>query len=184
MSNDEKKSLVDIHLAEYQKLKDEQVARIGFRDNLTYATLIAVGGILSFALSNTARSEVVLVLPLATVALGWTYLINDEKISALGRYVRNDLTVRVAAAVSSAADDIFAWERTSSGDKSRLWRKIVQFIVNEALFVGSGVVALTTYLTTTPAISSLYWVVAILELVLLAVLAMEIAVYAEFRKTS
>jgi len=71
--------LLEIYLAEYQKLKDEQIARIGFRDNLIYATLIAIGGILSYALSNTASNRAVLILPLATVALGWTHLINDEK---------------------------------------------------------------------------------------------------------
>jgi hypothetical protein len=182
MSNGPDKSLIDIYLAEYEKLKDEQVARIGFRDNLIYATLIAVGSILSFALSTTTRSEVVLVIPLATVALGWTYLINDEKISALGHYVRTDLTERIGSIVPAPAGDIFGWERKSSGDKSRLWRKIVQFVVNEALFVLSGLVAVTTYLVTAQVIPALFWVVVIMEMVFLAVLAVEIAVYAEFKK--
>jgi uncharacterized membrane protein len=184
MTNGGSKDVVDIHLAEYQKVKDEQIARIGFRDNLIYATLIAVGGILSYALSNPANSRAVLVLPLATVALGWTYLINDEKISALGRYIRTDLAQRVGGSISVAIEEIFGWERTTSRDKGRLGRKIVQFVVNEALFVGSGLVALSTYLTTEPNIPGLFWIVAIVELVFLGVLAMEIAVYAEFKKTS
>lgn len=29
-------------------------------------------------------------LPPVSVILGWTYLVNDEKISAIGRYVRGD----------------------------------------------------------------------------------------------
>ncbi len=53
---DEKRPLVvDIYLREYEKLKDEQIAQIGFRDNLIYATLVAIGGLLSFALASRAR---------------------------------------------------------------------------------------------------------------------------------
>ena len=33
------KTLIDVYLLEFQKLKDEQIARIGFRDNLIYVTL-------------------------------------------------------------------------------------------------------------------------------------------------
>jgi hypothetical protein len=182
MSNSTENQQINIHLAEYQKLKDEQIARIGFRDNLIYATLIAVGGILSYALSNPTNSRAVLVLPLATVALGWTYLINDEKISALGRYVRNNLAQRVGGSISVATEEIFGWERITSGDKGRLWRKIVQFVVNEALFVGSGFVALSTYLTTERNIPGLFWIVTLVEMVFLGVLAFAIAVYAEFTK--
>ena len=32
--NDEQKEILEIYLQEYNKLKDEQAQRIGFRDNL------------------------------------------------------------------------------------------------------------------------------------------------------
>lgn len=77
---DYKSQLLDIHLREFDKLKSEQIARIGFRDNLIYVTIVAVGGILSFALTSLANYNALLLVPWATLILGWTYLVNDEKI--------------------------------------------------------------------------------------------------------
>lgn len=83
-----KSQLLDVHLREFDKLKSEQIARLGFRDNLIYVTIVAVSGILSFALTNLANYDALLLVPWATLILGWTYLVNDEKISAIGRYIR------------------------------------------------------------------------------------------------
>lgn len=81
---DYKSQLLDIHLREFDKLKSEQIARIGFRDNLIYVTIVAVGGILSFALTSLANYNALLLVPWATLILGWTYLVNDEKIPPSG----------------------------------------------------------------------------------------------------
>lgn len=87
MNTETNQTLLEVYLNEYQKLKDEQIARIGFRDNLIYATLVAIGGLLSYALADAANARALLILPLATFTLGWTFLINDAKISAIGRYL-------------------------------------------------------------------------------------------------
>lgn len=57
-------------------LKEEQKSRIGFRDNLIYVNLVAVGGILSFALSQLENKHGLLIVPVVCLILGWTYLGN------------------------------------------------------------------------------------------------------------
>ena len=47
--------VLSVWLAEYDKLKTEQIQRIGFRDNLLYVTLGVFGAVISFAVSNTAN---------------------------------------------------------------------------------------------------------------------------------
>jgi hypothetical protein len=88
MDREVENRLVNVYLHEYNKLKDEQIQRIGFRDNMIYVNLVAVGGAAAFSVSDVARLHVLLVIPWICFVLGWTYLVNDEKISAIGRYVR------------------------------------------------------------------------------------------------
>jgi hypothetical protein len=51
---------------------------------LLYVTLTLFSGILAYAVSGT-NSLALLILPWVCLIMGWTYLVNDEKISALGR---------------------------------------------------------------------------------------------------
>jgi len=90
----ESKTELDIHLHEYEKCKVEQMVRISFRDNLVYATLAAYGAIVAFAAKDNHLA--LLVLPWVSIVLGWGYLVNDEKVSAIGRYIRIDLTNRIS----------------------------------------------------------------------------------------
>ncbi len=78
---------LNVYLQEYSALKEEQKSRIGFRDNLLYVNLAAVGAIFSFALNKPDNKYALLVLPLVSVILGWTYLVNDQKNSAIGQYI-------------------------------------------------------------------------------------------------
>ena len=107
---DKMQNLKDVYLAEYSKLKDEQAKRIGFRDNLLYVMMAVYGGIIAFALSKS-NCYALLVLPWASLILGWTYLQNDEKVSAIGRYIRLEL-VRKIQEMGNCKDDesIFGWE--------------------------------------------------------------------------
>jgi hypothetical protein len=79
-------NLLEIYLQEYQTLKAEQTARIGFRDNLLYVTIAVFGGILSFTLANK-NYYALLIVPWVCLILGWTYLVNDEKISAISLWI-------------------------------------------------------------------------------------------------
>ncbi|WP_329413710.1 hypothetical protein OG802_24655 [Streptomyces sp. NBC_00704] len=129
-------------LAEYQSVKDEQKARIGFRDNLLYVTLAVVAAVAAAA-AQAGQTAMLLALPPVCVVLGWTYLVNDEKISAVGRYVRQELGPRLAELAGT--DAAFRWETYHRGDARRVSRKIVQCVVDLLAFCVVPLAALAVY---------------------------------------
>jgi hypothetical protein len=90
--------------SEYEQLKQEQRQRIGFRDNLLFVQLAAVGSIGSWVAIQLAQNapapevEALLLIPWVWVVLGWTYIVNDHAISRIGRYVRRIVNNRADAA--------------------------------------------------------------------------------------
>ncbi|MEU8984476.1 hypothetical protein [Streptomyces sp. NPDC048309] len=110
-------------LVEYQSVKDEQKARIGFRDNLLYVTLAVVAAVVAAA-AQAKQTSMLLALPPVCVVLGWTYLVNDEKISAIGAYVRGKLGPRMAEIAGIEAT--LGWENAHRGDARRASRKVIQ----------------------------------------------------------
>ncbi|MBD2100981.1 hypothetical protein [Leptolyngbya sp. FACHB-261] len=178
-----KDQILEIFFKEYDKLKSEQAQRIGFRDNLLYVTLGLFGTVVSFAVSNPSNYYALLVVPWVCLILGWTYIVNDEKISAIGRYVRYKLVDRVKEYTGYMdVDTLFGWEIAHRDDKHRKRRKIQQLIVDEITFVFSGVVALAAFwfLVPTPplGVTILSWA----ELLLLIVLGVETFIYADLEK--
>ncbi|MFE1261202.1 hypothetical protein ACFW5X_11815 [Streptomyces albogriseolus] len=132
-------------LAEYQTVKDEQKARIGFRDNLLYVTLAVVAGVIAAA-AQAKQPSMLLALPPVCVVLGWTYVVNDEKISAIGRYVRDDLGPRLAAlAPDGSGFTTFGWEAYHRGDTRRRSRKAVQLAIDMTAFCAVPLAALVVF---------------------------------------
>lgn len=175
-------NLIQVYLQEYQTLKAEQTARIGFRDNLLYVTIAVFGGILSFTLANK-NYYALLIVPWVCLILGWTYLVNDEKISALGRYMRYDLTERIAKLASQTnIDGIFGWETSHRNDSNRKRRKIEQLIIDQLTFVFSGIISLLAFWILSTNITAILWLLSIVELLLLIGLSLEIIVYADLAK--
>ena len=175
--------LLYTYLNEYIKLKDEQIQRMGFRDNLLYLTLAAFGGVVSYAATDPSRYYAFLVLPWVCFILGWTYLVNDEKISAIGRYFRYELSDKLEKLTATEKGLLLGWEVAHRSDKRKLTRKIFQFIVDEITFFISGLVALSIFWLTEPTLHSLpIQVLSIVELVLLCFLGFWIFVYADFNK--
>jgi hypothetical protein len=129
-------------LAEYQSVKDEQKARIGFRDNLLYVTLAVVAAVVAAA-AQAKQTSMLLALPPVCVVLGWTYLINDEKISAIGAYVRGDLGPRLAELASTEV--AFRWETAHRGDSRRVSRKVIQCGVDLLAFCVVPLAGLIVY---------------------------------------
>ncbi len=179
----EQNQILEIFFKEYDKLKSEQTQRIGFRDNLLYVTLVLFGTIVSFAVSNPANYHALLVIPWVCLILGWTYVVNDEKISAIGRYIRLKLVNKVKE--HTGYDDLetlFGWEIAHRDDPHRKRRKIQQLIVDQITFVVSGVVAIVAFWFLVPnsplAVTILSWT----ELGLLIVLGIEIIIYADLAK--
>jgi len=180
---DEQLRRFEIHLKEFEKLKDEQLVRIGFRDNLLYVTIVAFGGILSFALASPENHNALLVIPWATLLLGWTYLVNDEKISAIGRYIRLTLTERMKEIIGDVdAETLFAWEIAHRTDKNRRRRKIEQVLIDEITYVFSGITGLATFWLLVPSPHWLAQIASGIELLLLLILGIEIVVYADLAR--
>lgn len=181
--SDDKKGMLEVYLQEYEKLKDEQTQRIGFRDNLLYFTLGVFGAVISFAVSNKANYYALVVIPWVCLILGWTYLINDEKITAIGRYIRLTLVEKVKEQTGHTdIESIFGWEIAHRNDQRRKRRKIEQLIIDQITFVFSGIAGLIAFWSLVP---QPHWTTQILcwiELGLLIVLGVEIVIYADLAK--
>lgn len=126
---------MDAALLEYEKLKEEQIARIDLRDNLIYASMAATGGALGFGLSQDGADLVFFVLPIVNFSLGWTYLSNDLKITTIGRYLRR-------ATDQFAGTGTFGWEAHHVELAGRRRRKVYQLIVDLAVFPAAGLLGL------------------------------------------
>lgn len=153
-------------LAEYTAIKAEQTARIGWRDNLLYVTLVAVGSLLAVTHSAHSRGYLLLV-PAVTVILGWNYLANDHMISAIGRYFREHPALSMG------------WEADHPADKRRVSRKVGQLAVDLATFCGSGAVALTAFWAAPE--SALLLAASAVEVIAVGALAWQFTAYADIR---
>jgi hypothetical protein len=121
----------DILLAEYEELKAEQRERIKARDHLTYATLAAVAAAVAGAV-QTRTHALLLGVPVVCAVLGWTRLTIDEKVSAIGRYLREDLGPRLA---TEAGAPVLGWETVHRGGTAHRRRKQAQLAADLATFV-------------------------------------------------
>lgn len=171
----------DAHLAEYKQLKDEQRHRIGVRDNLIYSTFTATAAVVAFAFTGlTPRFLVLLLLPPVTIVLGWTYLCNDRKITEIGTYIRDELTVAVTGQRSTP---VFGWEQHRRGPGVyRRYRKVAQAVVDLTAFVAPGVVAVLVYAITVPVLPVVLVLVSGVEVFGLMCLGAEILRHADIRK--
>ncbi len=169
-----------VFVVEYEQIKEEQRARVGFRDNLLYVTLAAMAAVVAAALQARAGANVLLLLPPVSVVLGWTYLVNDEKISAIGRYIREQLAPQLAV-LTGEQDPIFGWEVAHRNDRRRVSRKYLQLAVDLATFCVAPLVAIVIYCVSGP--TTLPFVaVSVIELLAIGVLAWQIAVYSDLRE--
>jgi hypothetical protein len=185
MNNEDQ--ILEILLKEYDKLKSEQAQRIGFRDNLIYVTLGVFGTVVSFAVSNPANYYALLIIPWVCLILGWTYVVNDEKISTLGEYIRIDLAQKVEEKTKALKlESIFSWESYHRKAKRRTLRKIEQLFVNQITFFIPGIVALYAFCRLVPKALAVDEIknLAVVEFVLLLILAWEICNYADLSSTS
>ncbi len=182
MSDKPKAQLLTIYLNEYTKLKDEQLKRINFRDNLLYVTLGVFGGLVSYALSDPTRYYALLVIPWICFILGWVYVANDQKITAIGRYIRLTLVKRICEHIGGEPKGIFGWETERRNVPKRRGRKIIQLIVNGATFFVSGIVAVVIFWFLMPDSHWSVWLLGIVEFILLIILEIQILLYADIEE--
>ncbi|MEU1485963.1 hypothetical protein [Streptomyces sp. NPDC005752] len=163
-------------LAEYDRIKEEQKTRIGFRDNLLYFTLAASTGALAIAVQS-GQAQLLLAVPVICLVLGWTYLVNDEKISAVGCYIRDRLGPRLAE-LSGAPGAVFGWETYHRDDASRTMRKRLQTAVDLFTYVALPMICVTAFLCS-PDVPPLLVTVSLAQILALAVLGRQFLRYAE-----
>lgn len=175
-------NLLTIYLHEYQKLKDEQIQRIGFRDNIIYTNLIAVGGVGAFAVTSVGNLQALFIIPWVCMVLGWTYLVNDEKISSIGRYLRLKLDERIRTYLNNSDPNLLGWEIAHRDDDRRLERKYLQLFIDELTFCVSGLAAVVTYWLSTPVTSTVWIFVTAIDVILLFLLGFQIAKYADLKR--
>ncbi|HEY0542264.1 MAG TPA: hypothetical protein VGD53_28155 [Actinoallomurus sp.] len=179
MTRDDEVTSARLMVLEYERIKDEQRTRIGFRDNLLYVTLAAMATVI--AVSVSARDMAyLLLLPPVSLILGWTYLANDEKISAIGRYIRGELAPRLAAKAGDGSV-IFGWETTHRSDARRSSRKFLQVGVDLLTFCGSPLAAIVGFWATGPTSAGLV-VVSLAEMAAVVFLVAQIVLYADLRQ--
>jgi hypothetical protein len=180
MADEHSSSAIDVHLAEYKELKSEQRERIKARDNFVYL-MLTVAAAIGFAASAHVPLQypTLLLVPLASFILGWTHLMNDWKVSEIGRYLRGDLTATLQRCAGTE-DTVLGWERANRGSTRRRHRKVMQVVVDLVVFCGSGAAAIFTYCAVNPTMPVIFIVVACGEAVALVVLAAEIVAHADF----
>ncbi len=177
---------IEIALHEYDKLKLEQIRRIGFRDNLLYVCFGVYGALFFYAISGDTNHPnhhhyALLVQPWVCLVLGWTYLVNDEKISAIGQYIRLTLSEKISA---RSGEEVFGWETEHRDDWLRVPRKYSQLFIDEMTFCGSGWLALMGFWLLELKTPLLAMIFTVIEAVLLLVLAAWIWRYADVSKRS
>lgn len=166
-------------LVEYEQVKGEQRARITHRDGLIYTTIAAMAGVIAAVISAKA-TELLLVLPPVSVLLGWTYLTNDEKVSAAGRYVREKIGPRLEA-LANASEPVFGWEAAHRNGPRRRARKVMQLVVDLLGFAAAPAAALVTFWVLGPTPAGLI-VVSVAESLLVVALAVFLVLEADLRK--
>ncbi|MFG3100094.1 hypothetical protein ACGFZL_06200 [Streptomyces sp. NPDC048182] len=164
-------------LTEYDRLKDEQRGRIAFRDNLIYAMLASAAAVLAAALRSGFEAGFLLILPPVSLLLGWTYLVNDQKISAMGEYIRNTLAPRLAS-TAGTEEEVFGWETAHRSDTRRVWRKRLQLAADLTAFTVTPAAAITAYLLSGP-LTGMLVAITVLEAVAVCVLGLQIVLYAD-----
>jgi hypothetical protein len=163
--------------AEYEQLKQEQRGRIGVRDNLIYATLGSMAAVIAAALQAKGPANLLLLLPPVTIVLGWTYLVNDEKVSAIGRYIRADLAPRLAALTADGAP-VFGWESIHRTGPRRTSRKTLQLAVDLGTFCVPALAAIVVFWVNGP-LTPAFLSVSIVEAAAVGLLTWQIFVHAD-----
>lgn len=167
-----KENKLGFFLLEFDKLKDEQQQRIGFRDNMIFITLGSIGAVFSFALENPKYNIALLVLPFICITLGWTYLANDQKISAIGKYLKNVLIPKIS-------NDTNSWEDYLGADKRRRGRKWIQLFIDLSIFCFSGILSLIAFFILRESLSVGFKLILFLEVFLLILLGYQFIKYAD-----
>ncbi len=143
------------------------------------AVVPAVVAAVIAAAAEAEQASMLLALPPVCVVLGWTYLVNDEKISAIGRYIRDHLAPRLAG-LTGDDEPVFGWESAHRADPRRASRKYLQLATDLIAFCALPAAAIVIFWVAGP-VTGAFGTVSVLELAALIVLGWQIVAYADLR---
>jgi hypothetical protein len=138
----------ELLLLEYEHLKEELRLRISTRDNLVYTTLGAFALVIAGSIQTRAAIMLALVPPVCFV-LGWTYLANDDRITAIGLHIQRTIGPQLAR-IGNPGFEVFGWERLHRSDNGRNIRKTLQLTVDLGLYCVTALTALIATWIWTP----------------------------------
>jgi hypothetical protein len=124
--------------AEQAALKAEQLERIKQRDSFLNLNIVAVGVVTAIAVQGQRQAGAWLVIPWITVILGWAYLANDDKVTAIARHLADSLDPRSAAG---------SWETGAKGLLPPPVRRLADSVVFLFSFIIPTPVAVAMYVT-------------------------------------
>ena len=176
-------NLLNFRFREYEKLKEEQIKRIEFRDHMIYLTLGVSGTVFSIALEKPALGIAYLVLPFVCTILGWTYLVNDEKISSIASYIRSCLIPHFKN-LDSDSDEIFdlSWETFLRKDRYRNQRKWTQLVVDLSTFCLTSTVSIVAFYEYYESVRWFHILISAIEIAFLVFLSLQFIRYAELSR--
>lgn len=139
--------MTDVFVAEFQKLKDEQISRIAHRDRLFHLTLILLGGGLAIAYQNRGGAMLLLLLlPAVSYIAGMSHLACNRRISAIGTFLQSVLGPKIAQTEKLQENEVFLWEAFVRNDPHRpghIWSEEFTFFL---LYVASGAGSIGLYI--------------------------------------
>lgn len=165
---------------EYERLKDEQRQRIGFRDNLIYANLVSLATVIAIVAGSGGKNYLLLLVPPVSILLGWTYLSNDIKVTSISRYIEKKLAVELEL-ITGSRGDVFEWERFHRQHRYRRSWKVLQLAIDLLAFSLPALTALICYWMTEP-LSIAFFTISLVEMIGLTALAAQIVLHFEVRK--
>lgn len=134
-------------LKEYEKLKDEQSARLLIASRTTYLSVFLTLLAFCVALSEYQYRIVLLVLPFTGLALGWNYVSNHQKINAIGKYMRTSLLPRIAQTTfGEDTGKASTWEDFIMNEPTKISRALIQFFIDSCVYCFPGAIAIIAFL--------------------------------------
>jgi hypothetical protein len=99
--------------------------------------------------TQTNDPALFLLMPPAATILGWVYLTNDHKVTAIGTYIRADLARRLSDHLEGRPI-VFDWETANRTDRTRQSRRRHQLVVDLTAFALAPLASVTAYIQLGP----------------------------------
>ena len=141
-------------------LKAEQLERIKLRDTFLNLNIVALGLITAIAVQGQRQAAAWLVVPWLMAIMGWAYLSNDDKITAIARHLKTTPDAQTTA---------LSWEVSQKGLLPPWVRRVAETVVFLLSFVLPIPVSIALYATASLAAWPLVVVIAVtIEVIVIA----------------